>query len=176
MSHLTTATEPWLADHVVDGMVVLPAAAMIEMALAAARSRHPEAATLELHDLEITRSLVLEPGSVLDCRVSVGAEGHLELASRPRLASEAPTRHATCRILPGLGAAPLLAVSAGAHPGEEIAADAVYAAAASVRLQYGPAFGPSRGCAGWEPATPWLSWPRRHRSGGSRLSPGPDPR
>ena len=141
MSHLSTVSEPFLADHAVDGMPVLPAAAMIEMALAAARARHPEAATLELQDLEITRPLALEPGSERDCRVSVGPDGQMELASRPRLTAEALVLHASCRILPGLGTTPvLLPPPRLEEPAEEIGAEAVYAAAESLRLQYGPAF------------------------------------
>ena len=139
MSHLSTMAEPWLADHMVDGVAVLPAAAMIDMALAAARARHPEAATLEVQDLEISRVLALEPGSERDCRTSVTADGHLELASRPRLSAEALVQHLSCRILPGLGTAPLLAQPA-AGEGEAIAAAAVYAAAAAMGLQYGPEF------------------------------------
>ena len=110
MSHLSIASHPWLADHVVDGAAVLPAAAMIDMALAAARVRHPDAALLEIQDLEITRALVLEPDVISDCRTTVTPDGHWQLASRPRLSLEPAQPHATCRILPGLGARPILPI------------------------------------------------------------------
>ena len=139
MSHLSTAVEPWLADHVVDGVPVLPATAMIDMALAAARARNPEAVTLEIQDLEITRPLPLIRGSVRDCRTTVSADGQLELASRPRLSAEALVQHATCRVLPGLGATPVLVPPQG-WLGAEIDVASVYAAAESLRLQYGPEF------------------------------------
>ncbi len=139
LAHLSTASEPWLADHVIDGSVLLPAAAMIEMAFAAARVRHPEAATLEIQDLEITRALVLEPKAVRDCRISVQPDGHLSLASRPRLSQEVPQLHATCRIIPGLGSLPTLQAAENGD-GETIEAAAVYARARGLRLQYGPAF------------------------------------
>ena len=139
MSHLSTASHPWLADHVVDGAAVLPAAAMIDMALAAARVRHPDATLLEIQDLEITRPLVLEPNAVSDCRTTVTPGGHWQLASRPRLSPEPAQPHATCRILPGLGARPILPVI---DPGlfQEIDAATVYARARTLHLEYGPAF------------------------------------
>ncbi|MGD0106468.1 MAG: beta-ketoacyl synthase N-terminal-like domain-containing protein, partial [Rhodopila sp.] len=149
MSHLSTATEPWLADHVVHGAAILPAAAIIEMALATARVRHPEAELLEIQDLEITRSLVLEPDAVRDCRTTVTPDGHWQLASRPRLSQEPTQPHATCRILPGLGSHPILAVvppgsaPPGSHPPgshDVIEAAAVYARARTLHLEYGPAF------------------------------------
>jgi phthiocerol/phenolphthiocerol synthesis type-I polyketide synthase C len=138
---LSTATEPWLADHVVDGVPVLPAAAMIDMALAAARAYHPAAPVLELQDLEISRSLPLEPGSDRSCRAVIEAEGGFILASRKRLAEEAPVVHAACRIVAGARAAPILAWdAAAAGEGTRIGADLVYDAAAALRLNYGPAF------------------------------------
>lgn len=139
MSHLSTASHPWLAEHMVDGVVVLPAAAMIDMAFAAAHVRHPEAALLEIQDLEINRGLALEADAVSDCRTTVTPDGHWQLASRPRLSPEPAQAHATCRIMPGLGARPVLQIvqPAGA---EEIDAATVYARARSLRLQYGPTF------------------------------------
>lgn len=139
MSHLCTATQPWLADHVVDDAAILPAAAMIEMALAAARTRHPDAAVLEIQDLEITRSLPLASGTVRDCRTLVEADGQWSLASRPRLTEEPLQRHAQGRILPGLGHRPVLPATP-ASSGEVIAAEVVYARARTVGLSYGPAF------------------------------------
>jgi acyl transferase domain-containing protein len=138
LSHLSTTLEPWLADHAVDGTAVLPAAAMIDMALAAARAHHPDAGSLEIQDLEISRSLVLDPGATRECRVSVAADGQLELASRPRLADEAMVTHATGRILAGLGDQPTLPLLVGG--GEGMDAQTVYAAAAAMHLQYGPQF------------------------------------
>jgi acyl transferase domain-containing protein/NADPH:quinone reductase-like Zn-dependent oxidoreductase/acyl carrier protein/short-subunit dehydrogenase len=139
MSHLSTASHPWLAEHVVDGAAVLPAAAMIDMALAAARVRHPDAVLLEIQDLEISHALVLEANTVTDCRTTVTPDGHWQLASRPRLSPEPTQAHATCRIIPGLGERPILPViqPAGA---QEIDAATVYARARTLHLDYGPAF------------------------------------
>jgi len=139
MSHLSTASEPWLADHQVDGAAVLPAAAMIEMALATARVRHPKAASLEIQDLEIPRALVLEPNTLRDCRTTVTPDGHWQLASRPRLSQDALQTHATCRILPGLGSRPTLPAIQRDNA-EVIEAAVVYARARALHLNYGPAF------------------------------------
>ena len=139
MSHLSTASEPWLADHIVNGTVVLPAAAMIEMAFAAARVRHPDAPVLEIQDLEITRSLALDPNTTRDCRITVEADGQWHLASRPRLSEEVLQSHAQGRILPGLGDRALL-TEAGHDGGDAIDGDVVYARAKALNLVYGPAF------------------------------------
>ena len=61
-SHLDVVAQPWLADHVVGGAPVLPAAAYIAMMLEAARCRHPGAGPLDIFDLEIDRALPLAPG------------------------------------------------------------------------------------------------------------------
>jgi len=44
LNHLDPDVLPWLGDHVVEGLPVLPAAAVLEMALAATRARRPDAA------------------------------------------------------------------------------------------------------------------------------------
>lgn len=137
---LSTAVMPWLADHVVDGTALLPAAAMIDMALAAARARHPDAAVLELLDLEIARPLPLAPGQDRGTRAVIHGEDRFELASRQRLVDEPLTVHASATLAPGDRAASILAWAPAATGGVAISADAVYAAAAALRLSYGPAF------------------------------------
>ena len=140
-SHLGTALQPWLADHVVGGAVVAPAAALAEMALAAARARHPCAAALEVLDLEINRPLVFEHGALREVRLRVGtANGGFEIASRPRLSDEPWTVHAAGR----LGAADAAAPARDAPPAERIERTldgaALYGMAASLGLAYGAAF------------------------------------
>ncbi len=137
---LSVALEPWLADHVVDGAPVLPAAAMIDMALAAGRALYPGAPVLELQDLEIARSLLLEPGSDRSCRSTIAPDGAFELASRKRLSNEALVQHATCRVVAGQRTAPVLAWDPAARGGSRIEAAEVYATASALRLDYGPAF------------------------------------
>jgi len=159
---LDTALEPWLADHRLAGEAVLPAAAMLEMALAAGAARHPAAAALEVLDFAIHRALPLESGQSPDrpsreIRTALDAEGGFALHSRRRLAEEPWTLHATGRVaaVPRLpdpaawsswspGSSP--GWSPGSSPGESadaprsIGQAALLALAAAAGLDYGPAF------------------------------------
>ncbi len=140
-AHLGTASHPWLADHVVGGATVAPAAALLEMALAAARARHPGAAALEVSDLEINRPLVFEHGVLREVRLRVGSTGGgFEIMSRPRLSDEPWTVHAAGRI----GAGESAASARDAPPAESMPCTldgpALYALAGGLGLAYGPAF------------------------------------
>ncbi|NKE16315.1 type I polyketide synthase [Neoroseomonas oryzicola] len=137
---LDTETDPWLADHRLMNEAVLPAAAMAEMALAAAAALHPDAPALEVTDLAIQRPLAFEPGRVREVRSTADAEGGFLLESRRRLAEEPWALAARARIaaLPRLPAAP------DAPPAEarEMRGAEVIALAARAGLDYGPAFRP----------------------------------
>jgi acyl transferase domain-containing protein len=144
--HLDTELEPWLADHCLAGQPVLPAAAMAEMALAAALARHPEAPALELRDLAIHQALPLEAEASREIRVTLDAAGAFALASRRRLADEAWTLHAEAHIT-ALPRMPEAGSETGAEMGAEPAApprrldrEALLALAARLGLDYGPAF------------------------------------
>ena len=139
-SHPSTATDPWLQDHVVDGAAVMPAAGMIEMALAAGRAMYPDAASLELRDLEISRTLPLEPGAAREVTLRIGGGGGFTIASRVRLSGDVPTAHATGQVLRGTDMPSLFSPPASTQAESEIAAAAIYQAAAALRLTYGPAF------------------------------------
>ncbi|TCZ64460.1 type I polyketide synthase [Roseicella aquatilis] len=136
--HIDTALEPWLADHRLAGEPVLPAAAMWEMALAAGRAAHPEAAAIELREAVIHAALPLEEGHARELRAGLDAAGRFTLESRRRLAPEPWTLHleATVAALPGLPAAPPARTPAG----ERLEGAAIRALAAAAGLDYGPAF------------------------------------
>lgn len=137
--HLGLELQPWFADHVVGGAVVVPAAALIEMALAAARARHPNAPALDLLDVEIGRALVIEPHMLREARVRIGSSaGDFELSSRPRLSEESWITHMTGRIAEGeQGSVP---VSSDERPHGRISAETLYTIAKDMGLDYGPAF------------------------------------
>src|SRR5439155_1729893 len=100
VNHLDPETLPWLADHAVEGVPVLPAAAVLEMAAAAARAQRPTATAIELADIEVRRPLPFDTGRPREVRATLGSEGSdWELSSRPRLSDEPPTSHAVARIL-----------------------------------------------------------------------------
>ncbi len=68
---LDTALHPWLADHAIDGLAILPAAAIIEIALGAARASFGDRPAFELTDLEIPRAMVLERDKPRELRVTL---------------------------------------------------------------------------------------------------------
>ncbi|HUA55533.1 MAG TPA: beta-ketoacyl synthase N-terminal-like domain-containing protein, partial [Candidatus Sulfotelmatobacter sp.] len=139
-NHVDTALFPWLADHAVEGTPVLPAAAVVELALAAARARAPNASGLEVTDLEIRRPVVLEPDQTYELQTSLARDdGGFELSSRPRLAEQEAAVHAVARV----GAAQ----SSDAPPAPPAASIArvveaaeLYTVAARLGLGYGPRF------------------------------------
>lgn len=137
---LDAALDPWLDDHRLLGEAVLPAAAMAEMALAAAAALHPESPVLEVTDLAILRPVPIEPERGRETRVTADAEGAFALDSRRRLAEEpwSPAARARIGALPRLPRAPQ-APPPGPRgvPGAE-----VVALAARCGLDYGPAFRP----------------------------------
>src|SRR5216684_4004905 len=57
LNHLDPEVLPWLADHAIEGVPVLPATAVLEMALAAAWLRRPDARAVEVVDVELRRPL-----------------------------------------------------------------------------------------------------------------------
>ena len=61
-SELCPGTADYLQDHRVRGQAVLPAAAYVEMALAAARSLHPVPPIARVEDLDFRKALVLSSG------------------------------------------------------------------------------------------------------------------
>jgi acyl transferase domain-containing protein/acyl carrier protein len=140
-NHLSLATEPWLADHVVDGSVVFPAAAMLDIALAAARAAHPAAPALEILGFEIARPLILEADRVRELKVTLAAAGAFELSSRARLSDEPWTLHATGRLSPSqtaISVLPRLPPLGAAEP--TLSADSLYAQTSRMGLDYGLMF------------------------------------
>jgi acyl transferase domain-containing protein/acyl carrier protein len=140
-NHLSLATEPWLADHVVDGSVVLPAAAMLDMALAAARAAHAAAPALEISGFEIARPLILEADRARELKVTLSPAGAFELSSRTRLSDEPWTIHAAGRLSPSQTATPILPkLPPLGAPEATLSADFLYAQTSRMGLDYGPMF------------------------------------
>ncbi|MFC5290401.1 type I polyketide synthase [Actinokineospora guangxiensis] len=105
---LSVRTHPWLAEHTVGGSVVVPGAALVEMALHAGEHvGHPHLRELTLH-----APLVLADGAVR-VQVSVDADRAVEVHSRPEGVDLPWTRHAAGSLsadapaeVPALGAWP----------------------------------------------------------------------
>ncbi|MGE5271299.1 MAG: beta-ketoacyl synthase N-terminal-like domain-containing protein, partial [Thiohalocapsa sp.] len=141
LNHLDPEILPWLADHAVESVPVLPAAAVLEMALAAARQRRPDARALEVLDVELRRPMPFDKGRSRELRtVIVGEDGDWELSSRPRLADEPLTLHAVARLATAgeQQGAPLFgAVKASQGV---VDAETLYLLAHALGLDYGPQF------------------------------------
>ena len=141
LNHLDQQLLPWIADHAVEGIPVFPAAAILEIALAAGRWRWPEAAVLEAFDVEIRRPLPFDKERMRELRTTlVSEDGDWDLASRPRLSSEPFTVHAVGRISAASDARPVLRWADCAPGGRRIDAEALYQLAQRAGLDYGPRF------------------------------------
>ncbi len=140
-SHVDLMLQPWLADHRLAGDAVLPAAAMLDMALAAGQTRHPEAAALEVSEFHILRAIPLEADRTRELRSRLDDDGLFTLESRRRLSEEPWSLHARGRVLevPRL---PEVADALAGHAPRMIATDRLVAMAHAAGLDYGPAFQP----------------------------------
>lgn len=79
---------PYLADHVVDGEAIVPATALLEMALAVARTVHPDGA-IAIEDFDILKPLVIPAGSQRAVSVRYGAHGRtVEIHARNRAGAD----------------------------------------------------------------------------------------
>jgi acyl transferase domain-containing protein/acyl carrier protein len=140
-NHLDEHIVPWIADHAIEGAAVFPAAAFIEIALAAARCQWPDAPGVEAFDVEVRRPLPFDKGRMRSLRTTVRSEdGEWELASKPRLSSEPMTVHAVGRIAAVTEPRPILEWAE--RPGERIELDgeALYRLAQETSLDYGKRF------------------------------------
>lgn len=135
-TELASARLPWLRDHVVADMVLLPGAAYVDAALAAAAQTTGRPAPA-LDDVRFVTPLVVEDNDVPTLRLTLDSSGRFAVSSRR---SSAPdwTRHATGRIVDGL-LRPTLALPTltGATTAN---ADELYPRLAERGLVYGPAF------------------------------------
>ncbi|WP_433789717.1 type I polyketide synthase [Actinoplanes sp. CA-252034] len=131
--HVSRRTHPWLLDHEVLGRVLVPGAALLELALAAGEWTGSPV----VGELLLKAPLVLPETGGADLRVTVTADR--EIAIHSRTDRDQPwTEHATGTLRP-----------AGETPGpdlpwpphaEPVDADTLYANLADTGLVYGPAF------------------------------------
>jgi acyl transferase domain-containing protein/NADPH:quinone reductase-like Zn-dependent oxidoreductase/acyl carrier protein len=142
----STETQPWVRDHVVLGVVIVPGAALVELVLAAANHLGCEL----LDELVFEAPLILDEDSARHIKVTVGQsdeDGRREIAlySTAEVAADSDgarqvVRHARGRL--AAEAEPLAAFPADWPPvaAVESSADALYERLAEIGLDYGPVF------------------------------------
>ncbi|MFJ8439955.1 type I polyketide synthase [Kitasatospora griseola] len=147
---LSPATHPWLVDHAVAGAVILPGAALVELAAYAGR-RHGCAL---VEELTLAAPLLLPDDHAVQLRVRVGADDGtgrrpVEFHSRPEAAPGAAdrpwTRHATGTVGPRDASADpddtVEPVGAWPPPGAvPLDVDELYGLLEARGVAYGPAF------------------------------------
>ncbi|KRE15780.1 hypothetical protein ASE63_16220 [Bosea sp. Root381] len=132
---------PYLSDHRVDGGVVLPAAALIEMALAAG-AELTGAAVLELGEFDILRAMAFAEDETREVSTRYSDHsGSIEIWSRRRFAGDDWLLHAR-GFLRGLPASALALQPEIPRVAEPILSEApeIYGAAERAGLDYGPLF------------------------------------
>ena len=134
------ALQPWLADHAFEGVSLLPAAAMIEMALAVARANFDGATALEVVDFDIMRGLPIDDSAPREMRVRLCEDARIEIASRARLGDEAWTLHAAGRVLRAEHTSSPAPLPANPLPTRVVSAEVLYRLASAMGLDYGPHF------------------------------------
>ncbi|WP_149831317.1 type I polyketide synthase, partial [Streptomyces tailanensis] len=139
---LSLRNHPWLADHAVLGTVLLPATALIEIALRAGG----ELASPVLEEFTVTAPLTLSEDADVDIQVTVGeeqADGRRELvvSGRPALPDEEAdwTIHAQ-GVLTGAAEPADAAAPAPPGTGEPVPVADLYDRLAERGYGYGPAF------------------------------------
>ncbi|MBV9066417.1 MAG: acyltransferase domain-containing protein, partial [Methylobacteriaceae bacterium] len=130
---------PELADHKIEGTVLLPGSAFVEMALAVARSwsETDEAAIADL-DIQQPMHFTGEMSREVLCRVSQETR-ILEILSRPRLGHTPWQTHATAKIIVDAGHSdPNVTLPRDFI--RQISGNDLYLAANAAGLQFGPSF------------------------------------
>ncbi|MGX1663320.1 SDR family NAD(P)-dependent oxidoreductase [Streptomyces sp. NPDC055366] len=141
---LSLATHPWLADHTVGGVVLVPGAALVELAVRAG----DQVGLDHIEELTLAAPLVLPADGAVRLQVSVGApdeSGRRALSVYSR-ADDAPddqpwTRHASGTLTAEAVASAAVDTSAWPPAGaERIDIEGRYDDLADAGLGYGPAF------------------------------------
>ncbi len=142
-NHLDPRTQTWLAGHKVGGAMVLPAAAYVEMALAASKEHFgSESAGHVLEGLDIVAPVVFDGEHARTLRLLFDAQSlRFRIEGRPRLSEDAWTLHAQGRLLGavpgGESRQPLLAQQPAAT---RLDAQRHYALCEALGLDYSGAF------------------------------------
>src|SRR6185312_4810745 len=136
---LSTAAQPWLADHAVAGTVLFPGAGFVELALRAG----DEVGCSVIEELTLSAPLSVPTGGVVQLQMVVdaaGAGGSRPIAVYSRVAQTDWTLHAEGVLSDG-AVAPQTDLSVWPPPGADpVTVTGVYEGLADRGYGYGPAF------------------------------------
>lgn len=136
---LGTAAQPWLADHQIRTVAVLPGAAYCEMALAAAQAVLGEAS--EVRDIRFEQALLLDEQTVVGTSASVSSPGAATFTVETDEDGQ-QTRHATAVLHAAADEQPPtydIPAILNVHPCDDDGAE-VRNRVGQHGIQYGPAF------------------------------------
>ncbi|MFD7515751.1 SDR family NAD(P)-dependent oxidoreductase [Streptomyces niveus] len=141
---MSTRAQPWLADHVIAGVVLVPGTALVELAVRAG----DEAGCAAVEELTLETPLAVTTDAGVEIQVVVGAPDasgrrSVDIYSRPARSEDNWTRHASGTLAEhGEGATADPAVFAQWPPAdaEPIDVDGLYERQAAQGYGYGPAF------------------------------------
>ena len=142
---LDLSSHPWVKDHQVGESVFFPAAAYLEMALAAARETRPGWTPVELVNTTIYRPLIFREDAPLKLRTTVGAaDGEVRILGRSFMRKEEWVTYARGRMVESHAPTPRPcdAVRDPESFGEALDAQALYALTTRANMHYGPEFRP----------------------------------
>jgi epothilone polyketide synthase D len=137
---------PWLTDHRVQGTVVFPGAAYLEMALASGAESFGERA-FEVSDVAISEALALAGDTTIPVQLVTTEErpglSRFQIASMlqgSRSSWRVHARGSLRRVDPSESTRPPEVATLRARLGSSEASDTTYAGLAGLGLEYGPAF------------------------------------
>ncbi|WP_189167456.1 type I polyketide synthase [Sphaerisporangium melleum] len=136
---LSRKTHPWLADHTVNGQVILPGTALVELAVRAG----DETGCDLLEELTLQAPLVLPERGGVQVQIAVGApgeDGRRTLTIHSRADEEPWTRHAVGWLAKDTGAVTFAEASWPPDGATALQAGEVYELLSGVGIEYGPAF------------------------------------
>jgi acyl transferase domain-containing protein/acyl carrier protein len=136
---LGPADHPWLADHTIAGAVVLPGAALVELAIRAG----DEVGCARLDELVITTPVVLSADVDTDVRVVVGEpdnDGNRDTTVYFRREDDEWTPHAVGRLSSPADEPPPVIGEWPPEDAEPVDWEATYELMANAGYDYGPAF------------------------------------
>lgn len=153
---LSTVKQPWIRDHVIEGQIIVPAAALTDLALRASRECTGTDESMMLDEFTFLAPLALDPGSDdgIQIQVFIGDPGEhgtrtVDVYSRPNgtPALHEWTRHATGVLKPvsllkpsGDGSIATRDNARYEDDGKMFDISTAYSALANAGISYGPSF------------------------------------